>query len=184
MFAEFPEVHYRLATLLAAETKWGQAILHFTKAIELDGDLADAYLGRGMVFLKIDLPDAAITDLTAAIRINPDIHRAHSQRTGLPPPGQIHRDDRGRPGGDHARGGRSRCLSYARAGVLKTSGQSPERTHSYFNKAINLTADPVTKATLIANIRARSAGPMPTVASRCARRGKSFQRLSSTSTKC
>ena len=57
------------------------AIADYTKAIERDPTLADAYYNRGISFYEIERFDDSIADLTRAIDLNPDADHYYAQRS-------------------------------------------------------------------------------------------------------
>ena len=48
------------------------ALLDFSKAIQLDANLADAYLNRARVYFESGDLEAAVQDMTSAIELTPD----------------------------------------------------------------------------------------------------------------
>jgi tetratricopeptide (TPR) repeat protein len=60
--------------------QYDQAILDFSKAIEINPRLAHAYNNRGAAYLYKAQYDQAILDLSKAIEINPRLARAYSNR--------------------------------------------------------------------------------------------------------
>lgn len=67
-----PIDHYNLGISYAEEEEeYDQAISEFTKAIEIESNHVDSYVGRGEAYLdKLEL-DQAISDYTKAIQIDP-----------------------------------------------------------------------------------------------------------------
>jgi len=63
---------------------FNSAIEYFTKAIELNPNLAEAYYGHGLAYKSLDNRKRdyiqAISDFTQAIRINPNYAEAYSER--------------------------------------------------------------------------------------------------------
>ena len=51
---------------------WGDAVKHFTKAIELDPEHAGAYYNRGAAYYWLDMFDESISDCAKSIDLNPD----------------------------------------------------------------------------------------------------------------
>ena len=60
--------------------KYGEAVKHFTEAIKLNPDHADAYNNRGAAYYKKGDVDSAISDYTEAIQLNPDHADAYNNR--------------------------------------------------------------------------------------------------------
>jgi tetratricopeptide (TPR) repeat protein len=56
------------------------AIAHYTKAIELKPDSAEAYEHRGVAYVPKKLYDQAIADFTKAIQLKPDFAVAYRLR--------------------------------------------------------------------------------------------------------
>ena len=56
------------------------AIMHYTKAIELKSDYADAYNNRGIAYANKGDLDSAITDYTKAIELKPNYADAYNNR--------------------------------------------------------------------------------------------------------
>ncbi|HBC06546.1 MAG TPA: hypothetical protein DC046_03070, partial [Rhodospirillaceae bacterium] len=52
---------------------YGDAAQHFTRALDIDGSFAAAYLGRANVHAARTDAEAAQRDRTAALRIDPDL---------------------------------------------------------------------------------------------------------------
>ena len=69
--------HIEIAGDLVRAEKLDEALVEYTKAIEADANHADAYYGRGDIYLRQGkLEDAAI-DFRKAIDINPSYIDAH-----------------------------------------------------------------------------------------------------------
>lgn len=58
-------------------------MLTFSKAIELDPELADAHYNRAMVNLQVDQLIAAIEDMSAVIQLQPEAPRYYMERAQL-----------------------------------------------------------------------------------------------------
>jgi len=68
------------ARAYAAENKFKEAIADFDKALELNPDLIDAYVERGVLFAKNRRHDDAIGDFTRAIQLDPKNAKAYAMR--------------------------------------------------------------------------------------------------------
>lgn len=66
------EAHFDRGSKCVKEGSYERAILHFTKAIALDPDYAEAYVKRSLCYNKIGEFEKAIADSTEAIRISPN----------------------------------------------------------------------------------------------------------------
>ena len=62
------------------ERKYDEAITHYTKAIELKPDLAEAYNNRGNAYADQGDFDSAISDYNIVIQLNPNYAEAYSNR--------------------------------------------------------------------------------------------------------
>ena len=71
--------HIEIADALVKEEKLDEALSEYTKAIEADVNLAEAYYGRGSVYLKQERLEEAATDFRKAIDINPNYIDAHKK---------------------------------------------------------------------------------------------------------
>src|SRR3972149_2464641 len=69
--------HIEIANSLARENKLEEALAEYTKAIETDVNLSEAYYGRGSVYLGQEKLEGAATDFRKAIDINPKYIDAH-----------------------------------------------------------------------------------------------------------
>ena len=49
-----------------------QAILEFTRAVELDAEMTDAYVNRGRVYLEMSDGESALADLDVALTLEPE----------------------------------------------------------------------------------------------------------------
>jgi tetratricopeptide (TPR) repeat protein len=58
--------------------KYQDAIVHFTRALDISGQRADAYLQRGNAHRALAEPDAALADFQAAADLNPNLAEAHN----------------------------------------------------------------------------------------------------------
>lgn len=63
-----------------AETDYDCKIVNFTKAIELDPAMTEAYLNRGSAYRKKGKDDLALADLNKAIELKPDFALAYNSR--------------------------------------------------------------------------------------------------------
>jgi len=69
--------HVEIADGLAKENKLEEALAEYTKAIETNVNLSEAYYGRGSVYLGQEKLEEAVTDFRKAIDINPKYIDAH-----------------------------------------------------------------------------------------------------------
>src|SRR5206468_3854420 len=60
--------------------QYQNAVSSFDEAISADGDFADAYYARAVCRQKLESPDAAMMDLSDAIRLDPGLLDARSMR--------------------------------------------------------------------------------------------------------
>jgi tetratricopeptide (TPR) repeat protein len=61
-------VYHNRAVVYEKKGQYDQAISDYTKALEIDPNLADAYHNRGVVYGRENQPDQAISDFTEAIK--------------------------------------------------------------------------------------------------------------------
>jgi tetratricopeptide (TPR) repeat protein len=83
---------YILGELDRRDQKWDEAISHYTQAVKLDPNLAEAYLGWGFCLVNLKKYEDAIPPLRTAERLmpaNPEVH--HSLATALERSG--HKDE-------------------------------------------------------------------------------------------
>src|SRR3989304_9004777 len=71
--------HVEIADGLAKENKLEEALAEYTKAIETNVNLSEAYYGRGGVYLEQEKLEEAVTDFRKAIDINPKYIDAHKK---------------------------------------------------------------------------------------------------------
>ena len=72
--------YYNQGIDFAESGDYRTAIDSFTKAIELDPDLAKAYLNRGTIYADLEQDEKAREDYSKAIQLNPDDARAYFNR--------------------------------------------------------------------------------------------------------
>jgi tetratricopeptide (TPR) repeat protein len=70
-----------IGTMACENGKNDEAIKDFTKAIELNPELADAYSNRGSAYAEISKFEEAIKDYTKAIGLNPGLAAAYLNRS-------------------------------------------------------------------------------------------------------
>jgi tetratricopeptide (TPR) repeat protein len=58
--------------------KYADAVVHFTRALNISSQLPDAYLERGNAHRSLGEPDAALADFQAAAGLNPSLVEAHN----------------------------------------------------------------------------------------------------------
>jgi len=63
---DFAFAYYNKANMLCAQKEYSAAIEHYSKAIEVDGDFAEAYFNRGLTRIYIDQIEEGIADLSRA----------------------------------------------------------------------------------------------------------------------
>ena len=63
---DFAFAYYNKANMLCTQKEYQAAIDHYTKAIEADGDFAEAYFNRGLTRIYIDQVEDGIADLSRA----------------------------------------------------------------------------------------------------------------------
>ncbi len=63
---DFAFAYYNKANMLCAQKEYAAAIEHYTKAIEVDNEFAEAYFNRGLTRIYIDEVDEGIADLSRA----------------------------------------------------------------------------------------------------------------------
>jgi len=73
-------VYYNRGLTYIGRGDFDQAISDYTKAIELDPNLAEAYVSRGIVHARKSNLDKAISDYTKAIEINREYAYAYVSR--------------------------------------------------------------------------------------------------------
>src|SRR3989337_2619521 len=71
--------HLEIADSLAKENKLEEALAEYTKAIETNVNLSEAYYGRGSVYLEQEKLEEAVADFRKAIDINPKYIDAHKK---------------------------------------------------------------------------------------------------------
>ncbi len=74
---------YLAAVKLMGPGKYQEAVVHFTRALEISPNLANAYLERGVSYAYLNESDQAITDLGQAIALNPNLAHAFSARGSI-----------------------------------------------------------------------------------------------------
>ena len=74
---------YQAAMKLMGPGDYQEAIVHFTRALEISPQLANAYLERGISYAYLNETDQALTDLGQAVVLNPNLARAYSARGSI-----------------------------------------------------------------------------------------------------
>ncbi|MCL4862572.1 MAG: tetratricopeptide repeat protein [Caldilineaceae bacterium] len=78
---DYAEAYNNRGSAYNAQNKWEEAIVDFTKVIELRPDLAAiAYYNLGVVYKAQNKPEAAITEYTTAIAFDPSLVLAYNNR--------------------------------------------------------------------------------------------------------
>ncbi|BAZ13215.1 tetratricopeptide repeat protein [Calothrix sp. NIES-4071] len=75
-----PAFYSNRGNVYADQKKSDLAIADFTKAIQINPQLAEAYSNRGVVYADQKKSDLAIADFTKAIQINPQLAEAYTNR--------------------------------------------------------------------------------------------------------
>src|SRR3989338_3439594 len=71
--------HIEIANSLVKEKKLDEALVEYSKAIETNANLSEAYYGRGGVYLEQEKLEEAATDFRKAIDTNPKYIDAHKK---------------------------------------------------------------------------------------------------------
>ena len=71
--------HSEIADGLVKENKLDEALAEYTKAIEANVNLAEAYYGRGVVYFRQDKLEEAAIDFRKVIDIKPNYIEAHKK---------------------------------------------------------------------------------------------------------
>ena len=71
------EKHYNKGVEYAEEGRLDDAIAEYTKAIELDPDLAEAHFSRGYAYYKLGESQRAVEGYNEAIELDPDLAEAY-----------------------------------------------------------------------------------------------------------
>lgn len=79
-FSQSADYHFNRGNFLANNGDLKEAITHYSKALEFDPKLVEAYLSRGIAHYKLQQFVAAIQDYTKAIQLKPDDAEAHFNR--------------------------------------------------------------------------------------------------------
>ena len=66
LLPDFAFAYYNKANMLCAQKQYAAAIEHYTKAIAVDNDFAEAYFNRGLTYIYTDKIDEGIADLSRA----------------------------------------------------------------------------------------------------------------------
>ena len=70
-------MHCCMGTALAEQGKIDEAVVHYTEALKIKPDYAEAHYGRGVVLQEQDKIDEAISHYTEALKIKPDYADVH-----------------------------------------------------------------------------------------------------------
>ena len=73
--------YLRLARLRAGASRFPSAVAAYNQAILLDPSVAPAFNGRGYAYLRMNQLDRAITDLSEALRLDPNYQNAYQNRS-------------------------------------------------------------------------------------------------------
>ena len=63
---DFAFAYYNKANILCQQKDYAAAIVHYTKAIDVDADFAEAYYNRGLTYIYTNNIPAGIADLSRA----------------------------------------------------------------------------------------------------------------------
>ena len=63
---DFAFAYYDKANILCLQREWQAAVNHYTQAIAVDADFAEAYFNRGLTYIYTDLPEQGLADLSKA----------------------------------------------------------------------------------------------------------------------
>lgn len=74
---------YRAAMKLTGPGKYQEAIVHFTRALEISPRLVDASLERGIAYAHLNENDLAVADFTQVIELSPGMAQAYSVRGSI-----------------------------------------------------------------------------------------------------
>jgi tetratricopeptide (TPR) repeat protein len=74
------ERHSQSGLELVEQGRWQEAIAEYDKAIQLDANMASAYLNRGQAYNLLGLRQQAIADLDKAIELDHDLGLAYFYR--------------------------------------------------------------------------------------------------------
>jgi hypothetical protein len=80
LFAPSATDHLNQGVALYEAGKYEQAVAEYTKAIELDPNLASAYYNRGLAYFKMKQYDLALADFNKATELNPNASAAWTGR--------------------------------------------------------------------------------------------------------
>jgi tetratricopeptide (TPR) repeat protein len=70
---ELAAEHYKAGLSLGRQKKWHDAVLHFTKALEISPSFAQARIARANTYFLMKEWDQAINDFTHILRTNPKL---------------------------------------------------------------------------------------------------------------
>lgn len=74
---------YQAAMKLMGPGKYQAAIVHFTRALEVSPQLANAYMERGVSYAYLNENEQALADFGQAIALNPNLARAYSAQGAI-----------------------------------------------------------------------------------------------------
>jgi tetratricopeptide (TPR) repeat protein len=66
LMPDFAFSHYNKANILCTQQDFKTAIVHYSKAIEIDQDFAESYFNRGLTYLFIGEDALGLSDLSKA----------------------------------------------------------------------------------------------------------------------
>lgn len=71
---ETPEAHYELAKALMGLNEYGEAAIHYNRAITIDPEIAEYYLERAKCYEAMGLQQLAQEDYKYVLKLDPTYH--------------------------------------------------------------------------------------------------------------